>query len=895
MKNKNIIMNYNLSEQEISNYNYNQTNYTIENNINNNINELNVSGGSLEKSQENIIEMEQKNIQMLILQRSIYIMKNRFGKNKKELEIIYDKYKDPNYKQLKCISTNNLYNLLKEIMSINQINLLPYDNYNELITADLMTELNEEKNNTMLNALVQFTQKNIEKYNNIFYENKMKKRKIILEKEKEKNKKEEVIVTEEIKIIHMNKRGKIIDDFQKMIENNKKIETDGIIFSINEDDMLILTNKKLLYYDVIPLIIADFLQEYMKNNINIGIVLMNNEFSNDNDELNENIKILYDTEIIKLYNNLNKIDPKEEKNEKLKNLLFESNSVENQIRIYNELIVDNSNKGLQVSYLMEMVRKLKEKRIIIQKRITEINKKKYILGNNENDQYFNTIAKNNSIDNFYGQSKFNNSKNNSKLNLKLNSKKLTKKEARENNLLEIFYFYCKQHTFLGLTPTIDQVLKKEKNMNLSEFAKFCIEFKILVKHFKINEIFKKYTKSATYMSFEEFMESLKKMSILVNEEKKQYIKERININELKLKEMIEKEEKKRKRRSKKKIKKKEEENKKEEEENKKEEEENKKEEDNKKEEENKKEEGKNEKKEEENKVNEEKGENNMSDKDIKNKESNINFQSKITEVQIINNKEKILIQNSKEELERTIVKLKNDYMKLENKSPNQLEEELYIYLEIDNPSLYRKKMVGYVQPFLSRGKDTRNPLKNVKNPIKFDKKNIRQMYDLLMQRQEDLKKEKELKKMKEKDILYEKRKQNFNQQIKKLEKNYDERIKKDNYKQIKKSEEDYLKGKNNKLTWKLIQNCDYDTFLISENKKNKNSIQSDLDDIFTNQNNQLFEKDDEDFINKVYSNDRKKLKNSYNYSKFSSNQNIINSMKNSHLSIDSNKKYKLKY
>ena len=894
-------MNYNLSEQEISNYNnYNNTNYTIENNINNNINELNVSGASLEKSQENIIEMEQKNIQMLILQRSIYIMKNRFEKNRKDLELIYDKYKDPNYRQLKCISIINLYNLLKEVMNINQINLLPYDNYNELITADLMTELNEEKNNTMLNALVQFTQKNIEKYNNIFYENKMRKKKLILEKEKGKNKKEEIIVTEEIKIVHFNKRGKIIHDFQKMIENNKKIETDGIIFSINEDDMLILTNKKLLYYDVIPLIIADFLQEYMKNNINIGIVLMNNELSNENDDLNENIKILYDKEIIKLYNNLNKIDPKEEKNEKLKNLLFESNNIENQIRIYNELIVDNSNKGLQVSYLMEMVRKLKEKKIIIQKRITEINKRKYILGNNDNEQYFNTLkVKNNSIDNFYGQSKLN-SRNNSKVNLKLNSKKINKKETRENNLLEIFYFYCKQHSFLGLTPTIDQVLKKEKNMNLSEFAKFCIEFKILVKNFKINEIFKKYTKSATYMSFEEFMESLKKMSILVNEEKKQYIKERININELKLKELIEKEEKKKKKRNKKKNKKdnKEEENKEEEnkegEINKNKEEENKNKEDN-----NKKEEDNNNKeKSEDNKANEENGENkegkNISDKGNENKESNIHIQSKISEIQIIN-KEKLLMQNNKEELEKTIVKLKNDYMKLENKSLSELEEELYIYLEIDNPSLYRKKMVGYVQPFLSRGKDTRNPLKNVKNPIKFDKKNIRQMYDLLMQRQEDLKKEKELKKMKEKDILYEKRKKNFNQQIKKLEKNYDDRIKKDNYKQIKKSEEDYLKGKNNKLTWKLIQNCDYDTFLISENKKNKNSIQSNLDDIFTNQSNQLFEKDDEDFINKVYSNDKnKKLKNSYNYSKFSSNQNI-NSMKNSHLSIESNKKYKLKY
>jgi hypothetical protein len=127
---------------------------------------------------------------------------------------------------------------------------------------------------------------------------------------------------------------------------------------------------------VIPLIIADFLQENMQKNINIGIILLNNILSNDNDGLNENVKILYDKEIIKKYNNLNKIDPKEEKREKLKNLLFESNNIDNQIKIYNELIVENSNKGMESSYLLEMIRKLKEKKIILQKKITEKNKKK---------------------------------------------------------------------------------------------------------------------------------------------------------------------------------------------------------------------------------------------------------------------------------------------------------------------------------------------------------------------------------------------------------------------------------------------------------------------------------------------------------------------------------------
>ncbi len=43
--------------------------------------------------------------------------------------------------------------------------------------------------------------------------------------------------------------------------------------TINEDDMSILNNIKLLYSDVIPLIIADFLQNYLKENKNIALDL----------------------------------------------------------------------------------------------------------------------------------------------------------------------------------------------------------------------------------------------------------------------------------------------------------------------------------------------------------------------------------------------------------------------------------------------------------------------------------------------------------------------------------------------------------------------------------------------------------------------------------------------
>ena len=926
MTTKKLSMNFNLSDQDI--INNNQTNFFIEKNnkiMSNNNNDLSISGSSNDKSDENIIEIEIKNIHMLILQRSLYTLKRRFEQNKKNIEFVYEKYKDQNYRNLKCISTKCLFDVYKEIMDILQINLLPYENFNELITADLMSGFNKEKYITMVNALVQFTRKNIEKYNTIFYENKMKKKKMKEEQENKKNPKPEPVeVTENVKIVHKDKRGEIIDDFEKMIENNKNIKIEDMIFTINEDDMSILVNKQLLYTDIIPLIIADFLQEYMKSNIYIGIVL-SNSFTNENEELNdliESIKSLYDKEIIKKYNNLNKIDPKEEKREKLKNLLFESNNIDNQIKIYKELIVENSNKGIESSYLMEMIRKLKEKKLIIEKKIHEINKRKYFLSNmnsiNNSEQYFNTL---NTIEN-YNQSKLNKSKNNSKINIVINSKKGNKKEIRENNLFEIFSFYSKQHSLLGKTPTIDSVLEKEKHMNLSEFANFCKEFQVMVKTKKINELFLKYTKGVSYMSFKEFKEALSKMAVLVNEEKKAYIQDKININELNLMEIVEKEKKRKKKKKKKMLKNIQKENS----------------EEIKNDEQNNNEvinqikndneangemkenmEDKKERNKEENKNEKEdnKGENKEEEKNDKlTKNNNINDLNRNLKKKQIKKEEQPNISanvntSTKEELEQKISQLKNDYAILEKKSQNQLQEEFYLCLGIDDSSIYRKKMKGYIQPFLIRGKDTRNPEKNVKYPIKFNPKNIRDMYDLLMQRQEDLKKEKELKKIKEKDIQFEKRKKKFSKEIKKLEKDYGDKIKKDNYQQIKKSEEDFLKEKNNKLTWNIIQKCDYQAFLLNEDdnnkndlsnknkslrKKNVNTIQSNFDDIFVEQSDILFEKDDEDFINKVYSNQARKQRQNYDDYIYNSkispkHKRTENFVKSNHISIDSSKRY----
>ena len=263
------------NDSSILNY-LNQENSNM--NINSNENIL-ISQTSQNKNteKEKLVDIELKNIHMLILQRSLYILKKKFEMNKKPLEIIYQKYRDENYMKLKCVSVDYLSEVYNEVMETTQFTMLPYTNFNELFSADLMTEINKDKCKIIIKNLVKFTIENVEKYNRIYFEKKMKKRQLL-----EENKKKIHIVTsiddmEEItndkKIVRKNKRGEIIQNFDEILKNNVELKFGPeIIMTINEDDMSIVNNFKLLYSDVIPLIIADFLQNYLKNNKNIALV-----------------------------------------------------------------------------------------------------------------------------------------------------------------------------------------------------------------------------------------------------------------------------------------------------------------------------------------------------------------------------------------------------------------------------------------------------------------------------------------------------------------------------------------------------------------------------------------------------------------------------------------------
>ena len=1035
--NEQELLNYKDTENIITNnnaFNYRENDplTTTAQNINENYKNNNI------QNENEALDMGLNNVQMLILHRSLYILKKKFEINKKELEIIYQKYRDENYMKIKCINVDFLLELYKEIMDTTQFTMLPYLNFNELITADLMTEINADKTKMILKDLVQFTQNNVEKYNRIYFEKKMRKKKLI--EENEKNKKngnltpDEVEYTSEVQIIKMNKRGKIIHNFQEMIENNKEFEVgENIIVTINEDDMSILNNDKLLYSDVIPLIIADFLQGYLKNNEYVAIVSTSSTSDDpENYKLNQNIKSLFDNEIIKIYNNINKANPNEEKKEKLKNLLYELMNIENQIKIYQNLVLEKTAKGHNVKHLMNMVKKLNEQKTILQKKINQFStigkkskqdsinetsilntnntnslfsqrassdknrllkknsnsKSNRSIGNSKNTKYKlgtskisatpNRVLNTNNINNLsptsqsnknaimteiYGSNSGSNYLTNSYYNYGM-KEPLTKEELRNNNLLDIFYFYTKQHSFIGHTPTFEEILKSEEHLDLAEFGKFCVEFKIMVKPHKIAEIFKKTAINSKKLNYAMFIQTLQKLSISANDEKKQYLMERIKIYKMKLKELNEKNKKngvvdnevdqnksKEKEENLSGIKSEgevEDEEKCQQEKNL---ENNNQEENNANSNENNNEnnndnsndkkssnsKGDNDKKsinsknndkksnfsnnnelekinenEDENLMNNENNDNNLNEENNNNNEelksSNSNkikqnidkdnkpvttnqkyYHQYKAKLQSKNKKQKpktklvkpktnsFLMMETKEELEEKISKLTQDYNKLDQKTHTQLEEEFYQYLEIDDTNLYRKKMVGYIYPFQNRDKISRFPLQSVARPVKRDPKMQKEMHKILVQRHEELKKEKELKQLKEKRILFEKRKKQFEVENKKIQQKMSV---KNDYMQFRKKEEDYQKEKNSKITWQQIQNCDYDNFILNEKDKNKNS---NLDEIFTNKSNQ-FDGDDGDYLKnfrlrKGFSeNSSENLKNYDN--KINNNFNLENNLNN---------------
>ena len=108
-------------------------------------------------------------------------------------------------------------------------------------------------------------------------------------------------------------------------------------------------------------------------------------------------------------------------------------------------------------------------------------------------------------------------------------KKEKKIKNPEEKLQEIFHFYCSQHSYQSPSPTFDQIEFKGNHMNISEFCKFCKEFKIPLGMDKLMEIYNKRDPllDKSEINFHEFIIILEKISVLMNKNKIEKMKKKI--------------------------------------------------------------------------------------------------------------------------------------------------------------------------------------------------------------------------------------------------------------------------------------------------------------------------------------------------------------------------------
>lgn len=118
-------------------------------------------------------EMEKEEIQNLIKQRSLYTLKKKFEKYKDQISQIYNENKKSS-SNLPVISIDKTEEVISNIMNIAQFTAINSNNFNDLITSDLMTSESRKNSKKIIENISQYAKLKVTEYNKIFYEKKMK-------------------------------------------------------------------------------------------------------------------------------------------------------------------------------------------------------------------------------------------------------------------------------------------------------------------------------------------------------------------------------------------------------------------------------------------------------------------------------------------------------------------------------------------------------------------------------------------------------------------------------------------------------------------------------------------------------------------------------------------------
>ena len=461
-------------------------------------------------------ENKEGSISLITVYRSIYILKKKFEKYQNEISKIYTKYfvKDKenftNFR-FKIINLSSFKPLIEDISRISQFSIIKLDSTNELFISDYMNEDKiKEKFKFALEQITNYITENLEKYNEIFYNKKIKP---VLEINMIENIENDF--SDYFPIVEYDKKGQIKYYNDKIKELNK--ENEGKLqfheISLQKEYENNKKEKNILYIETLPVILADFIQN------NLNYVIINTEY--DDKDLNNEIKNLFDSDIVhKLETNNKKL--KEQLGEmsnyeyegKINDLLTQELEIDKQINLYTNIMNDKKKSGHDISYLEEFINKL--------------NKEKENLRIKENEEKKQEELK---------ELKLKEEKM-KQIQIRKNKRALTlsMENKMENSLKEIFYFYANQHFAMAHSPTFDEIAFAKVHMDIAEFSKFFKEFEIKIPKEQLVELFKKNTKNKRDMTFDEFKTCLYKIGNVMNNNKKDNIEKRINT----LKERIEK-------------------------------------------------------------------------------------------------------------------------------------------------------------------------------------------------------------------------------------------------------------------------------------------------------------------------------------------------------------------
>ena len=606
---------------------------------------------------QDISKQVENSLELLILYRSIYIIKQKFSLFKERIKNIYQKYNTYNSNikfktntKIYQIHIKNFAEVTDEVLQDLNLLLIKYLNPKDIFLSRIIIEKKREETKKIIKEILNWLLNDnnngkdlIRNYNINFFNKKIKpyiEEDINFENFENMMDIKQNDISEDMtrnwsiydyKILgEYDRRGNVINKYKtKILEENGEINEEGITeiinlnkesrnyendkpglnkeMSININDISNSKNNskkpdssKFIFIESLPLILADFLQSHI-----------NNAIVESEDELGKELKILFDNEIIKRLNEfknllgnksslLDDINDKvyinqEEKDQKeLDSAIEEYKKVKENIEIYRNILKNKKKSGENTDYIEKMIEKLLAKEIWLEHRIKllmdkknnndinlEINYNTYrnnntkssdlsnVIGNTSrkieiNDNGFNQSKKMNgdintqnikNLTETYSNTQNLGTSNDKSISLISSNTNLTSMKSSPliiNALKEIFLYYSHLHLNVKKNRLFSNLEEKKLHLDLNEFSKFCADFNIPISRQKLVEIFKKSVSNLHYMNFKEFNNAIVSLANATHESKKKNLTEKINhkkfeLNSIILKEKQLKEEKKLKR------------------------------------------------------------------------------------------------------------------------------------------------------------------------------------------------------------------------------------------------------------------------------------------------------------------------------------------------------------